>query len=665
MAERARLHLTIGPVQTFVAQSRRTRDLWASSYLLSHLADVAMQAIEKAGGKIVLPYRDQAEGAVTQGAESGTRHGRWPNRFVADVEDGKAAAAAAKQGIDETWKKIADEIWKRYVAPFATTSKPVADVPHRAEQRRDQFSHEAEAIWTRQVENFWEISWVISPVDSLNLFDPLAQRKNWRTTPVAAEPGDHCTMMGDFQELSGFIRSKEGKQQKGFWDQLRDELGGLHLGKDERLCAIALIKRMFPLVAKDVIGTNLQGANWPSTPYVAAIPWLGKAGASHSEAARQYAKAITDQIARPLGEKNAKIRSLSSIPNVGDLYQLDGNFFHETALANARDMPLGLSEDDDARVRGELLTKLKELYRTVQSRPSSFYALLLMDGDSMGELLSEARKKSPESEQTVTQALGLFADQVLTTVSEHDGVTIYCGGDDVLAMLPVPNALRCATALSDLYRQSFTDVCDSGIAELATISAAIVYCPFRAPLREVLASAHHLLDDVAKDQTGRDSLAIAVMKSSGLSAQWSAPWNEIRKGDQTILDLLAERLRGTGGRPGELSSGFLYQIRERFARLTDKSLNEPGSFGSLPEGIDLEALLTAEYVRTKTTHSENFEQEDSSSKKENDLLELLTTVCRRIYRDKDKQTHIDKSTLGMDGPLVVRFLASEGEETAQ
>lgn len=27
------------------------------------------------------------------------------------------------------------------------------------------------------------------------------------------EPGDHCTMMGDWQELSGFIRSKERKSR--------------------------------------------------------------------------------------------------------------------------------------------------------------------------------------------------------------------------------------------------------------------------------------------------------------------------------------------------------------------------------------------------------------------------------------------------------------------
>jgi hypothetical protein len=37
----------IGPVQGFIAQARRTRDLWAGSFLLSWLAAQAMAAVRK------------------------------------------------------------------------------------------------------------------------------------------------------------------------------------------------------------------------------------------------------------------------------------------------------------------------------------------------------------------------------------------------------------------------------------------------------------------------------------------------------------------------------------------------------------------------------------------------------------------------------------------
>jgi CRISPR-associated protein Cmr2 len=48
-------HFTLGPVQGFVSQARRTRDFWAGSFLLSWLSGVAMAATEQMGGTITFP----------------------------------------------------------------------------------------------------------------------------------------------------------------------------------------------------------------------------------------------------------------------------------------------------------------------------------------------------------------------------------------------------------------------------------------------------------------------------------------------------------------------------------------------------------------------------------------------------------------------------------
>ena len=45
-----RIDISIGPVQGFVAQSRRTRDLWGSSYLLSVFSGYAMLGAEASWG---------------------------------------------------------------------------------------------------------------------------------------------------------------------------------------------------------------------------------------------------------------------------------------------------------------------------------------------------------------------------------------------------------------------------------------------------------------------------------------------------------------------------------------------------------------------------------------------------------------------------------------
>ena len=644
MVDGERLYFTIGPVQTFVAQSRRTRDLWASSYLLSHLADVAMRAIEKAAGRIILPDRERQEETERLASATPVQHGRWPNRFVAIADDPKATAEMAKSAMLDAWKTISEAVWRRFLASAANGG------------------NDTRAIWDRQVGNFWEVSWVIARSPAAGDPEPLSLRKNWRTTPATVEPGDHCTMMGSWQELSGYIRARERKQQDSFWAAVRNPLGELELREDERLCAIAFIKRMFPWIAKEAIGTGLNAESWLSTPYLAAIPWLKRVCREHSADARSYLESVKPyrKEGRWRREDPRGIPSLQSLlqGEGGEFLRLDADLLHETALAN-KDTPLDVSEPDDKRVRAELGAALRNLCKQVSGRPSSFYAMLLMDGDSMGKLLSDARASlGDEDERQVTRALGQFANKVSAAVSGYDGVTVYCGGDDVFAMLPVGQALPCALALSKLYRGCFVQACRQELAAQATISGAIVYCPFRAPLRGVLATAHRLLDDVAKEQTGRDSVALAVVKSGGMTCQWSAPWDHIQEHDTTILDRLVECLGGSGDRAGELSSGFLFQIRERYALLTSDPLTTPGRFGQVPEGIDLEAILTAEYLRVRGRRGVDEASRAVAQSAAKEVVQLLLKVCRRVRRGQEPE----ENTLGIDGPLLVRFLAGEARE---
>lgn len=43
------LHIAIGPVQDFIVQARRTRDLWHGSHLISELSRTAARALAQAG----------------------------------------------------------------------------------------------------------------------------------------------------------------------------------------------------------------------------------------------------------------------------------------------------------------------------------------------------------------------------------------------------------------------------------------------------------------------------------------------------------------------------------------------------------------------------------------------------------------------------------------
>lgn len=655
------LHFTLGPVQGFVSESRRTRDLWASSYLLSFLARKALQTLHgEEDCTIILPDPSVLKDNPDQGAA--LPHGTIPNRFQArvpnDPERIKEIADNAKKALLDAWFTIADAVWKEFIENIAhlgngdTTTKE---------------------IWDRQVNNFWEINWAAGEGAAL-----LDKRKNWRSPALSQEGGSHCTMMSRFQEISGHLRSQE---QQRFWNELRNRTGTFDLGDDERLCAIALIKRFYPAASqkdRQLLGHKLNPNAWPSTAYLAAIPWMEDLLQDHPDKAEAYAAFIKEQKfgKSVFGERKSSIEGLKGFGNqYPDFIALDGNFFHQRAIESASATPLGFDEtkegqEEDQRLRKELIDQLKELTQKPIGAPSPIYALLLMDGDSMGKLIDQASRSSADGEgiKTVSSALTAFANRVPGLVSRHNGVTVYAGGDDVLAMLPLESALSCADDLSKLYERTFKETAPH--IKNATLSGAIVYTDYANPLRAVLASAHHLLDDIAKDQTGRDSLAIGIFKSSGLNSIYSAPWTTLRKAEKaTILDDLLAIFRAKPDDPDarDISSSFFYRLRDRFGLLADRPLHEPGQWARLIDGLEFETILAADYKKGRKSRADK--KEDISIKDAKADMAKLLKVSQRYLRhtsddpSADPKVDVVPNSLGIDGAMVVRFLATQGHKS--
>ncbi len=638
-----RVDVSIGPVQGFVAQSRRTRDLWGSSYLLSFLSAHAMAGARAAGGRIVQPLvEDDPLYRWVSGRGDGDlpRLGSVPNHFVVETdEDVRMVAGAAGRALDAAWKRVCDAVWKRFVEPSC---------PAGAETDR---------IWDRQVGGFWEVVWTAgsSPAGG----GLLARRKHWRSHRSPDEPGDKCTVMHDLQELSGHVRGRRGggQRQDDFWAGMRERLGALEIRDNERLCAIALVKRVFPKVSNEALGWPVDGAqHWPSTVYVGAVPWLRDVAAIAPTQAREYAEAVRRSTSPGvLAERRTPFKNLLD-PAAGDFPALDANFFHRASLKDERLCPLASGAPVDART--DLDRALKQVYcaRDATGRspgPSpAFYALLLADGDRLGKLVGRL------GGEPVGRALAAFTRAVRdVVVRDHDGVAVYAGGDDVLAMLFMPRAIACASALSDRYRNAFADQQkESG----ATLSAAVVFAPVRHPLGAVIAEARWLLDAVAKDANGRDSLAAAVLKNSGTYCRWVTTWT--RRGPDgksrpaaDLLDRLTGPLGGDAAGP-VLSSGLLYRIREMLTRLGGWSRWRPGMWGALPPECDARTFLKAEILHSLTARA--VERAETRADELTDLVWAALAPSRASAGRTE--TGVDEA--GVDALLLARFLADPDRE---
>ena len=625
-------HFTIGPVQGFVAQARRTRDFWAGSFLLSWLSGVAMLAVKAQGGTIEFPkpresYLDWIGG---RGTGERPRQGAIPNRFKATVPDDFDAQKVATT-VRGAWKALAEKVWRK-------------DLQGIAEGTR------ARAIWERQHANFWEISWILTDSEDSDLLD---RRKNWRSHLASPEPGVKCMVMDGWQELSGADRPNS-KAQTSFWEQLRAQTGkpGLQtdLAEKEKLCAIAFVKRRFARYfenfSANIDGLQLRG--WkldngvPSVSYLAAVHWL-EAVLNHPDKEKvtrvlEAAKAIDSQN----NEWDTRIRCLEvatvqhQIPR--HLIARDGSVFFGGAIDDAA---------PDEQLMREFRVAVKAL--DLEAPLSPFYAILLMDGDSLGVHMSDTAKQP-----LIAEALNRFTQEVPKLVENHNGFLVYAGGDDVLAILPLEDAFICANALRQAYAQAF-----DGSDIPSTLSGAMEFAHIKTPLGRVLGDAHGLLDEVAKEGCGRDAIAVRVWKSGGCDLQWAQPWVvALNEDSQVVLQKLANEFEDRDGAT-PFSNGFFYKIRERFELINPTDAHPTSVLGETQEV----AILAADYISSGINADKSVKITMSEA---SELVAPLLEQCRPQQRTTDEQgenPHFAVTRLRRleaDGALLVRFLAHKG-----
>jgi CRISPR-associated protein Cmr2 len=653
-------HFSLAPVQGFIAQARRTRDFWTGSFILSWLAAVAMLAVQKQGGEIIFPKPDDDYLLWIENGDGKSKnppkHGGVPNRFKAKVSKDFEPQVIVN-AVKVAWQGLADKVFN---GDFMTASPS-----------KDWQSSVTKQLWDEQVETFWDMSWVLLDEDNAAALDV---RKNWRSYLPPKQAGVKCMVMEGWQELSGEVRP--GEEVRKFWQKVRNnpEVKGMKtdLREGEQLCAMAFIKRRFPryfnenLVVDMPNGWTLKGwqveAGRPSVAYMAAIHWLklvlktttNDEIKNKDEIAKQLWRFHDIAVELTDGKHNEWDNQIQCITdcNAPKKWQgLDGNVFFESALENANIYP------DQAQAKQVLkeLKHLQALLRDTIKPPSPFYAVLMMDGDSLGKQMSDEDKQ-----ETITQGLKTFTDSVPDLVRLHNGFLIYAGGDDVLALLPLEDALSCALAVRQKYECVFADLNQKIPKEkqvFTSISAAVLFVNTKMPLTKVLKTAHHLLDDVAKDQYGRDSLAVSVWKPGGEVLKWARPWDKAIENKQLVMERLAKQF-ASDDESGQFSNRFLYKIRERFELLNPEKDKKDPTKKRQPVLSDAQAidLMAAEYVssslgKIKIAHAKA-------------IITPLLEQCRPIFRDEQKPDNPEEWERGVDvlvdAALLIRFLAQHG-----
>ncbi len=521
---------SIGPVQSFIASARRTRDLSFGSWLLSELAKAAAQEITKPKENILIFPAPQNIKELDPGTQLNVA-----NKIIAVIHQ-------SPQGTDETkgmGEKVREAIDKR-----------LETIKNWAYTDMQDYNKQAAKA---QIDDLVDYSWVALPFDGTNYAETremletlMAARKNtrdfYKVTWYSNQP--KSSIDGQLESVipeNRYPYKKESDKEKS--NKVKFLYKNYRAGPAERLSGVDLLKRK---------GAFQATSGLPSTSHMAALPFLARlTHLSDLEAAKQlwenYIKALADVADLPLETVPEKY------PSDPILGRYEGSLLFEERLV---DMVANVNNTAKLKPAQEALRVFfNEVDKQLGKAPLiPYYAILLADGDRMGQVIDHQAKQGENQHRTLSQALDKFARKVHSIVPEHQGELVYTGGDDVLAFVPLHKVLQCAIALANDFRKELAGFKDDE-DHPPTLSVGIAIVHHLYSLQDALNLAR-ATETRAKKVPGvpdKDALAITISKRSGDDYIVAGKWGD--------LDSYLEKLIGYC-QSDAIPDGTAYELRD-------------------------------------------------------------------------------------------------------
>lgn len=614
------LALHVGPVQGFIADARRTHDLWTGSFTVAWLTFEALRTLAVTLGpeSVVQPHfagaviarkllfrepREYTPGEVLRLP--------IPNRILAIVPARRAQEIAEDTlgNVGRTWECMSDAVLKHFRA----------------------HGHESDFVqWREQVAQHPEIDAVVQPwpatLTEINVLlqgagDSVrigagqgderpgiaygrmfnlthrtltAHRSVWRVPFHNGDARPKCTQCGVREQMGPLTEtaSAQKRTSREFFETLGkklrergatgrdDERASLKLTVGEGLCAVCLTKRFVPEVyfGGEAVEAGL-GLDWrkpedrralrfPSVATIATAPFRWKLVEALPQddalrsVVRRWSKSVGDACGQldfhPPGNLLGAFEELGrrADDNARAVLEHEGQWFYEasyeprTAWRDHRETPPPDGGVDMERLAESLppgRRALQEMVRSVGFSPSHYYAVLMLDGDDMGQWLTGTHEKRPRWSELIpeeflvrdpalaaelgdkcrtispavhgelSRRLANLAQRQHEIVARHLGRVVYSGGDDLLAFLPLHTVLPCAMAIREEMRKR------EHLGDRFDISAGVAVAHYRDPLGLTLREARRA-EKYAKKTPGKGAFQVRVLKRSGAPLRVTLPW---------------------------------------------------------------------------------------------------------------------------------------------
>lgn len=526
------------PVQEWIADARRSRDLKIGSATLSWFTAGVLKELVDGGAKLLVPFIDAAEIGNVAGqrpskllkSEYGisNRASGWWN---ADLQESAKVFERLQKTVDSKWEKLRKDAHDSIL--IADLKKYVVDV-----------ANPIRVVWCATEHKFENADpTTAEKTDALKHIEKLYVAVK-RARPIMAH---HGTPVGKCGQCGK--REAAGPPTWDVWRTFHQDLDldpfvkqGFRIDVGERLCPVCLIKRFTGYLTDEP---------FPSTSEIASRDWLFHVESLPDLVApgewRQHANTIPGDDPYPLlYERTVKRRLRTTEEDGGDRRSL-------TSVLDSI---------------GNLSREVERLHPELPNHPSHYLAVLTFDGDDMGE-------KVQSHPDQVPAALASFSRSLKEGVKNHQAESFYLGGDEGLILCPIETSLALAEHIRKTFENAMLDVfSNTETQRLPTVSVGIAIFDRERPLAAAIQSARQGLE-AAKDLEGKNGLAVNVKTASGNSFMSVDHW-EAWKRVIAAIDLTKQ---------GHLSSSWAYDIERLLETLPSDFLEREDARTALREEV--------------------------------------------------------------------------------
>lgn len=177
--------------------------------------------------------------------------------------------------------------------------------------------------------------------------------------------------------------------------------------------------------------------------------------------------------------------------------------------------------EDPQLIRDGKFRSTQDIARCGRDVPG-YYAVLQADGDDMGRYLKTlpGNRVAEFSENCIR-----YAAAVSRIVADYGGMTVYAGGDDLLALVPLHGNGKQILQLCQEVRDCFDTLVGQG--QGPTLSMGVAIRAERFPLYEALSSASQGLFAVAKGTAGKNCVLLDVQSAGGIGYRLAVPGEKL------------------------------------------------------------------------------------------------------------------------------------------